>query len=119
MRISMMTTCSTLAAVGLLGPRLRAKEPAWLMRALPAPGRAHALTLSLLLWMQSIVLVGALGLAFRDPAAGAGSLLRAEAAAVLLAMGADVPRRQTSASELKASSAHADVRPELRRTYGA
>jgi hypothetical protein len=42
--------------------------------------------------MQSIVLVGALGLAFRDPAAGAGSLLRAEAAAVLLAaLGARLP----------------------------
>lgn len=88
----LLVTLTALAAVGLLGPRLRAKEPAWLMRALPAPGRAHALTLSLLLWMQSIVLVGALGLAFRDPAAGAGSLLRAEAAAVLLAaLGARLP----------------------------
>lgn len=44
-----------LAGVAALGPRLRARDPAWLVLVLPAAGRRAAVALAILAWGQAIV----------------------------------------------------------------
>lgn len=73
------------AGVGLLGPRLRAREPGWLLLALPAPGRPLAHGVALWLWMQSIVLAGPIAMAVRNLPGAGEMLLRGELSALALA----------------------------------
>ncbi len=82
-----------LAGVGALGPRLRARDPAWLALVLPATGRAWALSLAIVAWGQVIVCAVAAALLVRQGFGVATlSWLRLELVLVVLAVvGARLP----------------------------
>ncbi len=87
-----LVVLTTAAAVGLVGPRLRAREPEWLMRALPAPGRSLAVGVSLWLWMQPVVLLTAAAMAVRNGPSAADVFVRGEGGVFALALlGARLP----------------------------
>jgi hypothetical protein len=81
-----LVVLGTAAAIGLLGPRLRGAEPAWLLRALPTPGRARGLAVALWLWMQAPIVATAVVVLVRSPSTAAEVALRAEGVALALAM---------------------------------
>ncbi len=82
-----------LAGVAALGPRLRARDPAWLVLVLPAAGRRLAVGLAILAWGQVIVFSVVAALTVRQGLAiGALSGLRLELVLLGLALaGARLP----------------------------
>jgi hypothetical protein len=75
-----------LAALGFVGVRLAAADPAWLDVFLPVPGRRTARAAALFACMQVVILVGTSALAIRQGSAALGPLARAEGAAAVLAI---------------------------------
>ncbi len=82
----------SLAAFGLVGPRLRGHDPVWLTLSLPARGRATAVAVAIVAWGQVVVIGGVAALAVRQGVVAFASGARLEALLLLFAaLGSRLP----------------------------
>lgn len=90
---TLVLAAALLGGVGLLGPRLRARDPAWLALVHPAVGRVPALAAALFGWSQVLVLGAVAPLLVRQGLGAAGeAALRLELVAAGMALaGARLP----------------------------